>query len=89
MALQKERKDALMKEFAKSSGDTGSIEVQIALLTENIKELTEHCKVNHKDFSSKRGLLKMVSRRRTFLDYLRKTDEKKYKDIIGRLGLKK
>jgi len=89
MALSKVEKETLIKEFAIGSGDTGSTEVQIALLTENIRQLTEHCKVNPKDFSTKRGLLQMVCNRRRFLSYLEKKDAAKYREIIKRLGLRK
>ena len=89
MAVSKETKETLIREFAKSTGDTGSVEVQIALLTEDIRALTEHFKENQKDFSSKRGLLIKVSRRRRFLKYLEKNDTVKYQEILKRLGLKK
>ncbi len=89
MALSKVEKETLIKEFAIGSGDTGSTEVQIALLTENIRQLTEHCKVNPKDFSTKRGLLQMVCNRRRFLSYLEQKDAAKYREIIKRLGLRK
>ena len=88
MALQKETKDKLFKEFGQHPGDTGSAEVQIAMLTENIRQLTDHLKKNHKDFSSKRGLLMQVSKRRSFLKYLAKHDPGQYKLVVGRLGLK-
>lgn len=89
MNLTKEEKLTLIKDFGNSEQDTGSVEVQIAFLTSNIKKLTEHLKGNHKDYSSKRGMIKMISRRRIFLDYLHRTNEAKYKDIIERLGLKR
>jgi len=89
MALSKAEKETIIKEFAIGSGDTGSTEVQIALLTENIRQLTEHCKVNPKDFSTKRGLLQMVCDRRRFLTYLEQKDAAKYREIIKRLGLRK
>ena len=89
MAVSKETKEKLMGEFAKSAGDTGSVEVQIALLTEDIRALTEHFKTNQKDFSSKRGLLIKVSRRKRYLQYLEKHDPAKYQEVIKRLGLKK
>ena len=89
MALTKEVKQKLIKEFALNDLDTGSAEVQIALLTENIRALTDHCQKNPKDFSTKRGLLKMVCQRKSFLNYLVKSDVEQYKKIIGRLGLKR
>lgn len=89
MALRKEQKERLIKEFAINPKDTGSAELQVALLTENIRDLTEHCKTHHHDFSTKRGLLKMVCRRRKFLDYLAKKDHAKYKELIKKLGLRK
>lgn len=72
--ISKERKQEIMKEYARFEGDTGSVEVQVAVLTEQINVLTEHLKVHSKDFHSLRGLLKMVGRRRSFLNYLRKSD---------------
>lgn len=89
MALSKEVKDRLIKQFAKHDSDTGSSEVQIATLCEGINELTKHCQANPQDFSSKRGLLKMVCQRRKFLDYLSKKDHAKYKEVIQQLGLRK
>lgn len=89
MALSREEKEKLVKEFAIGSGDTGSSEVQVALLTENIRKLTVHCKENPKDFSTKRGLLQMVCDRRRFLRYLEQKDAAKYREIIKRLGLRK
>jgi small subunit ribosomal protein S15 len=89
MALSKEVKQKLIKEFAIGPQDTGSAEVQIALLTEDIRQLTDHCKENHKDFSSKRGLLKKVCQRRRFLQYLERNDATKYRDVLKRLGLRK
>ena len=88
MALDTEIKKKLMSEFGQHPGDTGSNEVQIAMLTENITRLTEHMKKSHKDFSSKRGLLRHVARRRSFLDYLAKLNPERYKKIVERLGLK-
>ena len=84
-----ERKQALIKEYAVHEGDTGSPEVQIALLTERINELTAHLKVHAKDHHSRRGLLKMVGRRKGLLDYLKQSDINKYRDLISRLGLRK
>lgn len=84
-----ERKKELIDTYGKGEGDTGSTEVQIALLTEHINNLTEHFKTHKKDFHSRRGLLKMVGSRRRFLGYLKKKDENKYKELIGKLGLRK
>ena len=89
MALQKEEKQTIIRDFGQGSQDTGSAEVQVALLTTDIRQLTAHCQKHSKDFSSKRGLLKMVCRRRRFLRYLEKNDAEKYKSVIERLGLKK
>lgn len=87
--LKKETKAKIVKEHAKHEGDTGSPEVQIAILTEEIKVLTEHLKVNIHDFASKRGLLKKVGRRRNLLNYLKKTDVNRYRELIKKLGLRK
>ncbi len=89
MSVSPERKQALIKEYALSKGDTGSPEVQIAVLTERITNLTEHFKTHKKDNHSRRGLLKMVSQRRRLLDYVKKGDEARYKDIIKRLGIRR
>ena len=89
MALTKEVKEQLIKDFGKSSEDSGAIEVQVAMLTENIRLLTDHCKKNKKDFSTRRGLLKMVCRRRRYLDYLLRKDKEVYKNMVQRLGLKR
>ena len=89
MALRKEEKTKIIGEFAQSSNDTGSSEVQVALLTKNILSLTEHCKKNKKDFSSKRGLLAMVCNRTRLLRYIERHSVAKYKEIIGKLGLRK
>jgi small subunit ribosomal protein S15 len=89
MAVCKEKKEALIREFAQRPEDTGSVEVQIALLTEDIRALTEHFKEHQKDFSSKRGLLVKVSRRKRFLQYLEKHSPARYQEVIKRLGLKK
>ena len=89
MSITAERKSALIKEYATQSGDTGSPEVQVALLTERIVNLTEHFKGHAKDNHSRRGLLMMVNRRRRLLDYLKRTDEQRYSTLIGRLGLRK
>lgn len=85
----KERKAEIIKEFGKSEGDTGSPEVQVALLTERIRDLTEHLKVNQKDHHSRRGLLKTVGQRRNLLEYLKKNDIERYRSLIERLGLRK
>ena len=89
MSITQERKDALVKEHGRASGDTGSPEVQVAILTERIRNLTEHFKGHHKDNHSRRGLLMMVNKRRSLLDYLRREDEKRYTDLIAKLGLRK
>ena len=87
--ISKEKKTAIMKEYATCENDTGSPEVQIAVLTERIAELTEHLKNNQKDHHSRRGLLKMVGQRRGLLDYLKKTDIERYRALIEKLGLRK
>lgn len=87
--ISKEKKTAIIKEFARSEGDTGSPEVQIAVLTERIQELTEHLKEHPKDHHSRRGLLKMVGQRRGLLAYLKKMDIERYRTLIERLGLRK
>ena len=87
--ISKERKEEIMKEYGRTAGDTGSPEVQIALLTARIQELTEHLKENHKDHHSRRGLLKMVGKRRGLLDYLKKVDIERYRALIERLGIRK
>ena len=89
MSITAERKAELMKEYATKEGDTGSPEVQVAILTERINNLTEHFKTHGKDNHSRRGLLKMVSTRRSLLDYLKKTDEPRYQALIKRLGLRR
>ena len=89
MSITAERKQALMKEFASKKGDTGSPEVQVAILSERIKNLTEHFKDHKKDNHSRRGLLKMVSSRRSLLDYLKKKDEGRYTKLIGALGIRR
>jgi small subunit ribosomal protein S15 len=88
MALDKEIKNKLIKEFELHPNDTGSVEVQVALLTENIQRLTNHLKANHNDFSSKRGLLIQVSRRQFFLKYLAKHNPERYKLLVDRFGIK-
>jgi len=89
MSITAERKSALIKEYATKADDTGSPEVQVAILTERIANLTEHFKVHGKDNHSRRGLLKLVSQRRRLLDYVRKRDEARYKSLIERLGLRR
>lgn len=89
MALSKERKAEIVKKFAKSEGDTGSAEVQIAILTAEINELTEHFKEHKHDYHSKRGLLKKVGQRRSLLNYLLKSDVTRYRNVIKSLGLRK
>ena len=89
MSITAERKQALIKENAKGAKDTGSPEVQVAILTERITNLTEHFKGHHKDNHSRRGLLMMVNKRRSLLDYLKKKDQARYTDLIGKLGLRK
>jgi small subunit ribosomal protein S15 len=84
-----ERKTELVKKFATHEGDTGSPEVQIALLTERINHLTDHFRTHHKDHASRRGLLMMVSKRRSLLDYLKKVEFARYKTILGELGIRK
>ena len=87
--MTKERKQEIIKNYKREENDTGSPEVQIALLTERINELTEHLKVHKKDNHSRRGLLKMVGRRRNLLNYLAKKDENAYKELVEKLGLRK
>ena len=89
MSITPARKEELIKEFATKEGDTGSPEVQIAILTERIVNLTEHFKGHKKDNHSRRGLLKMVSQRRKLLDYARAKDEERYQTIIKRLGIRR
>ena len=89
MALKKDVKTSIIKEFARDEKDTGSPEVQIAILTEEIKALTEHLKNNKQDKHSKRGLLIKVGKRRSLLDYLLKSDVKRYRAIVSKLGLRK
>lgn len=89
MSITAERKTALVKEFAQKAGDTGSPEVQIAILTERINNLTEHFKTHTKDNHSRRGLLKLVSQRRSLLDYIKKKDENRYRTLIEKLGLRR
>ena len=89
MSITPARKAELIKEYATKDGDTGSPEVQVAILTERINNLTEHFKTNKKDNHSRRGLLKMVSQRRKLLDYARGKSEDRYKDLIKRLGIRR
>ncbi|HHY49579.1 MAG TPA: 30S ribosomal protein S15 [Alphaproteobacteria bacterium] len=89
MSITPERKAALIKEYATKAGDTGSPEVQIAILSERIANLTEHFKTHAKDNHSRRGLLKMVSTRRSLLDYVKRIDEGRYKALIERLGIRR
>ena len=87
--MLKEEKNAIIKEYAQHEGDTGSPEVQIALLTKRINDLTEHLKTHKKDHHSRRGLLKMVGKRRNLLNYLTKVDIERYRAIIAKLGIRK
>jgi small subunit ribosomal protein S15 len=89
MSITPERKEALVKEYATKPGDTGSPEVQVAILTERITNLTEHFKTHRKDVHSRRGLLSMVSTRRKLLDYVKKKDEPRYRELIQRLGIRR
>lgn len=89
MVLVKEKKSKIIDEFKVHARDTGSAEVQIAILTERINSLGEHFKQHQKDFNSRRGLLSLVGRRRRLLDYLKKKDFKKYEEIINKLNLRK
>ena len=86
--IAKEKKQAIIKEYGRTEGDTGSPEVQVAILTARINELTEHFKANPKDHHSRRGLLKMVGQRRGLLAYLKKVDIERYRSLIERLGLR-
>ncbi len=87
--ISKEKKTAIINEYARTPGDTGSPEVQVAVLTARIQELTEHLKSNKKDHHSRRGMYKLVGQRRGLLDYLKKTDIERYRALIERLGLRK
>lgn len=89
MALSKDRKDAIVSEFARSKGDTGSVEVQVALLTERINGLTEHMKEHTHDYHTNRGLLKMVGKRKSLLEYLKKEDVARYRELIKKLNIRK
>jgi small subunit ribosomal protein S15 len=89
MSISAVRKQELIKEYATKSGDTGSPEVQVAILTERITNLTDHFKTHTKDNHSRRGLLKLVSQRRRLLDYVKSTDEDRYQKLINRLGIRR
>ena len=89
MSITQERKQDLISEYATRTGDTGSPEVQVAVLTERITNLTEHLKVHKKDFASRRGLLMMVGQRRRLLDYVRRKEQSRYQTLIERLGLRR
>ncbi len=89
MSITPERKQELVKEYATKDGDTGSPEVQVAILTERITNLTEHLKTHKKDFHSRRGLLMMVGQRRRLLDYVKRKGNTRYGDLIKRLGLRR
>ncbi|WP_282801260.1 30S ribosomal protein S15 [Secundilactobacillus kimchicus] len=89
MAISQEKKNEIMKQYARHDGDTGSAEVQIAVLTADINELNTHMKEHKKDFHSQRGLMKKIGHRRNLLAYLRKTDIQRYRDLIQRLGLRR
>jgi len=89
MAITTDQKARIVGDYQRTTGDTGSPEVQIALLTARINELTEHFKTHVKDFHSRRGLLRLVSRRRKLLDYLKRSNTDKYRGILDRLGLRK
>jgi small subunit ribosomal protein S15 len=87
--LDKERKTAIIKDFGMKEGDTGSAEVQVALLTEEINKMMGHLKVHSRDYGSQRGLLQMIGQRRRLLNYLNKTDTRRYSTVVSRLGLRK
>ena len=89
MSITQERKQELMTQHARTDGDTGSPEVQVAVLSERIGNLTEHLKTHKHDFHSRRGLLMMVGRRRRLLDYLKRKDQSRYEDIVKQLGLRR
>ncbi|RMG67074.1 MAG: 30S ribosomal protein S15 [Nitrospirae bacterium] len=89
MGLSKERKQQIIEEFKTHEGDTGSPEVQVAILTERINYLTEHFRIHKKDHHSRRGLLKMVAQRKKLLNYLKRKDQERYERLIERLGLRK
>ena len=87
--ISKEKKTAIIEQYGRKAGDTGSPEVQVAILTYRINDLNEHLKEHHKDFHSRRGLLKMVGQRRNLLNYLKEKDLERYRTLIARLGLRK
>jgi small subunit ribosomal protein S15 len=89
MSITLARKQELVQEYARKPGDTGSAEVQVAILSERIRNLTDHLTQHKKDFHSRRGLLVMVGQRRSLLDYLKRTDVARYEALIGRLGLRR
>lgn len=89
MSITAERKQELIEEFQTTKGDTGSPEVQVAILTERIVNLTDHLKTHNKDFHSRRGLLMMVGQRRRLLDYLKNKEVKRYEDLVKRLGIRR
>ena len=89
MALSKDQKSKIVDSFKRDANDTGSVEVQVALLTERINKLTEHMKEHTHDYHTNRGLLKMVGKRKSLLDYLKKTDVQRYRDFIKKLNLRK
>ncbi len=89
MSITPEKRSALIKQYARADGDTGSPEVQVSVLSERIGNLTEHLKVHKKDFHSRRGLLKMVGRRRGLLDYLKRKNPDRYEEMIKSLGLRR
>ncbi len=89
MALSNQQKAEIVKDYQRVTGDTGSAEVQVALLTARITDLSDHFKTHEKDHHSRQGLLRMVNQRRKLLDYLRSKDLNRYRDLIGRLGLRK
>jgi small subunit ribosomal protein S15 len=89
MSITQERKQDVISQYATQAGDTGSPEVQVAILTERITSLTEHLKAHKKDFASRRGLLMMVGQRRRLLDYLRRKEQSRYQALIERLGLRR
>ena len=89
MAISQEKKNEIMKKYARHEGDTGSAEVQIAVLTADINELNDHIKAHKKDYASYRGLMKKIGRRRNLLAYLRKNDVNRYRELINSLGLRR
>ena len=89
MSITAERKQSLIKEYARKEGDTGSPKVQVAVLSERIKNLTDHLQSHEKDFHSRRGLLVMVGQRRRLLDYLKRADDQRYQELVQRLGLRR